>query len=116
MNKVSYEGFGLKCLTFLKASAATIAKGDFVSISADGTVSALSAGEITGKCVDIKGDVVTVQVAGYMTAPILTGETVTYGRCHLALDSDGKLKVTAGARAVLVVSIDSTNGIAGFIL
>lgn len=116
MKKVSFEGFAAEYLTFKKAANATIAKGDFVSVSANQTVAAVAAGEIVGKCVDVCGDLVTVQVKGYMTAPILANELITLGKCHIGLDSDGKAKVLSTAPSVLVTDIASDNSTVGFIL
>lgn len=116
MKKVSFEGFGTEYLTFKKAAGADIKNGDFVSISANNTVSGVAAGEIVGKCADVCGDLVTVQVKGYMTAPVLSGEEITLGRCHIGLDSNGKAKVLSTAPSVLVTDIDTENAIVGFIL
>ncbi len=116
MKKVSFEGAGAEYLTFKKAASAEIEKGDFVSISANATVSAVAAGEIVGKCADVCGDLVTVQVKGYMTAPILSGETITLGKCNLGLDADGKAKILSTASSILVTDIDAENAVVGFIL
>lgn len=116
MKKISFEGFENEYLTFKKAANAEIESGDFVSISANQTVSSVSAGEIVGKCVDVCGDLVTVQVKGYMTAPILSGEDITLGRCHIELDSNGKAKISETADSVLVTDIDTDNSVVGFIL
>lgn len=116
MKKVSFEGFKEECLTFKKAQGASISKGDFVSVSANATVSSASAGEIVGKCVDVCDELVTVQVSGYMKAPILSGQTLTLGRCHIGIDAAGKVKILSGAPAVLITDIDTENLEVGFIL
>lgn len=116
MKKVSFEGVGAEYLTFKKADGADLKKDDFVSVTANGTVGKAAAGEIVGKCADICGDYVTVQVKGYMTAPVLSGQSITLGKCHMGIDSDGKAKVLSSADSVLVTEIDTENAIVGFIL
>lgn len=116
MKKVSFEGVFAQYLTFKKADGAVIDKGDFVSVTENGTVGTVTAGEIVGKCTDTRGDYVTVQVKGYMTAPILSGQSITLGKCHIGLDSNGKAKVLSSSDSVLVTDIDTENAVVGFIL
>ena len=117
MNSVSFEGFNAKYLTFKKADDATLKKGDFVSISSDCSVTNGKADEdIVGMCVDVRDDLVTVQVSGYMTAPVATGQKITYGYSKLTLNEDGKIKAsTAVNRSVLVVEVINLSTV-GFIL
>lgn len=116
MKKISFEGFMAEYLTFKKDENAQIEKGDFVSLAPDGTVCALAAGEIFGRCTDICGDLVTVQVRGYMKAQMLPGQSIAPGRCHIGLDESGKIKMLSSAPSLLVTEADPENGTIGFIL
>lgn len=117
MNSLSFEGFNAKYLTFKKAGAATLNKGDFVTMDNDYTVKSFTAGsDIIGKCVDVREDLVTIQVSGYMEAPIASGQKITYGYTKISLDSTGKATAsTTVNRPVFVVSLDGTKTV-GFIL
>lgn len=116
MKKVSFEGFMAEYLTFRKDENAQVAKGDFVSLSAEGKVCASVPGEIFGRCTDIRGDFVTVQVKGYMKAKVLSGQSIAPGRSHIGLDADGKIKILSTAPSLLVTEVDTENGTIGFIL
>lgn len=116
MKKISFEGALAKYLTFRKAESASVKEGDFVSLSADGDVCEVKKGEIFGKCVDVCGSLVTVQVKGYMTAPLAAGQTVTPGRVRLGIENDGNVKVDTSAAHVLVLSVDTAKSEIGFIL
>ena len=117
MNTISFEGFNAKYLTFLKEEESELKKGDFVGVSDNFTVTKfVSGGDIVGKCVDIRDDLVTVQVSGYMTAAIAPGQKLSYGYSKISLDSSGRatLSVTA-TRPILIVNIEGTKTV-GFIL
>lgn len=118
MNSISFEGFNAQYLTFKKASSAVLNKGDFVSIDRDYTVKKFVPSEaIVGKCVDIRGDFVTVQVSGYMTAPIASAQKIPYGYTALTLNTSGEVIASAASatRCVLVVEIIDSQTV-GFIL
>lgn len=113
MNSVSFEGFNAKYLTFKKSSEATLNKGDFVSMDSSFTVKEFTVGsDIIGKCVDVRDDLVTVQVSGYMTAPLASSQKLACGYSKITLNVDGKAVVsTAASRSVFVVNFnDSTIG------
>ena len=116
MHTVSFEGFNAKYLTFKKAPAAVLYEGDFVSMDNSLTVKEYKTGsDIIGKCVEVKEDLATIQVSGYMEAPIASGQKITLGYSKLSLDSNGKLiNSTEVNRPVFVV--DLTASTAGFIL
>ena len=117
MNTVSFEGFNAKYLTFLKGGNVSLKAGDFVSIDKNFTVKAFAAGtDIVGKCVEVRDNLVTVQVSGYMTAPLAASQKISYGYVKISLDSTGKVTAsTTVNRPVMVVEINGTNSI-GFIL
>ena len=114
---LSFEGFNAKYLTFRKAGAAVLEKGNFVSMDNNFTVKEFKAGtDIIGKCVDVRDNLVTVQVSGYMTAPIASGQKITYGYNKISLDEDGKAKPSTEVnRSVFVVNLEGTKTV-GFIL
>lgn len=116
MKKVSFEGFDAKYLTFRAAENSNFKKGDFVELDNNGCVKAASAGEITGKCVDINGELVTVQVSGYMTGKMADNIFFAPGRRHISLNSSGKLELNSSADSVLVTFTDTDNATVGFIL
>lgn len=117
MAEINFSGINENCITLKKKSGATINIGDFVSITDNGEVGAISAkGDIVGKCVNIRNGFVTVQISGYMTAVAASSETVTRGYGAFGVDTNGKLAAVTGARKILVVKYDSTTGEVGFIL
>lgn len=117
MANINFDGINEQCITLKKKSGDSISVGDFVNITGDGEVGALSEkGDIIGKCVNIRNDFVTVQIAGYMTATAASGETVARGYGEFGVDASGKLAAVTGARKILIVEYDSATGKVGFIL
>ncbi len=117
MSKISFEGYNENCLTFNKAENSEIKKGDFVSLSANGTVTVASAGaDIIGCCVDIDGDYATVQTQGYIQATMASGESIALGYTSVSVNANQQIVASTTARKVLVVEIDSSSNTIGFIL
>lgn len=117
MSKISFEGYNENCLTFNKAEGSAIKKGDFVSISANGTVTtAIADSDIIGYCTDVDGDYVTVQTQGYIKAELASGEVIALGYTSLTTDTNQKITASATARKVLVTDVDTSAKTIGFIL
>lgn len=117
MSKISFEGYNENCLTFNKAEGSAIKKGDFVSLSANGTVTAAAAnGDIIGCCADVDGDYVTVQTQGYIKATLGSGDSIALGYTSLTTNANQEIITSSTARKVLVVDVDIPGRTIGFIL
>lgn len=117
MSKVSFEGYNENCLTFNKAEGSAIKKGDFVSLSGNGTVTVAAANsDIIGYCVDVDGDYVTVQTQGYIKAAPASGESISLGYTSITVNANQEIIASTNARKVLVVDVDMPGRAIGFIL
>lgn len=112
--KVSFEGVGEQVLSFGKATGTE--KGALVKLSAAATVSTCASGEkFVGVCIGTDGDFAAVKTAGYVELGY-TGTAPALGFAKLAADTDGKVKAADGGREYLVIKVDSTAAIVGFIM
>ncbi len=117
MSKISFEGYNENSLTFNKAEGSAIKKGDFVAVSANGTVTvAAENGDIIGYCADVDGDYVTVQTQGYIKATLGSGDGVALGYTSLTTNANQEIISSTTARKVLVVDVDIPGRTVGFIL
>lgn len=117
MSKISFEGYNENCLTFNKEENSAIKKGDFVALSANGTVTVASANsDIIGCCADVDGDYVTVQTQGHIKAPMASGESIALGYSSISVNANQQVVASSTARKVLVVDVDTSAKTIGFIL
>ncbi len=108
---ISFEGFGEGILTF--AAQEDVQAGDLVRITGDGSVIKAEEGDlITGIARTVRGGFAGVQVCGY--ASLAADAGVATGWQTLVCDGENGVKMDAGGRQVLVVSIQGTQ--AGVIL
>lgn len=110
---ISYNGFNNNFLTF--KTNTEIQANKPVKIVSDDAVEVCKNGEVicgvTATCSD---DAVSVQLNGYVELPC-NDSNITLGYTELCADSDGGVKKGTG-RQVLVLKIDKTEKICGFIL
>ena len=112
--KVSFEGIGEQVISFAAASGLT--KGVFVKMSANGTVTACSAGDgFAGYCIESEGGFAEVKTHGYMKCPY-TGTAPSVGFGILVADAGGKVKSAQSGTAYLIVEVDTTAGTVGFMM
>lgn len=113
--KVSFEGIGEQVISF--AAASGTAKNEFVKISANGTVAKCSADDVfAGYCINVDGGFADVKTAGY-TEVGYSGETApSLGFCKLLAAGSGKVTADSDGREYLVLKVDTTNKLVGFIM
>ncbi len=112
---VSFQGFGEQVATFLATD--TVKKGDWVKISANGTVAPCAAGDaMCGKVLSVRGGTAAVQVGGYVSTPI--SGSLSLGRQAVTAGSATALKAAAASNTtapyVLVVEVSEDS--AGILL
>lgn len=115
MKNISYRGFNSSALTF--ESDAEFKKGDPVAISAAGACSPAEEDDLfIGICVSVRGNLITVQMEGYVEVPY-SGTAPECGWGLLCADGDGGVAVSEGTAAVYrIISVDTVNKTVGFIL
>lgn len=104
--RVSFEGVGQVCATFLSGK---LTEGHVVKLTENGTVGACASDEaFCGVAVCCKDDACTVQVGGFVSVKY-SGTAPTIGWRNLAADGKGGVK-TAGTGGVscLVADVDTT--------
>jgi len=112
--KVSFEGIGEQVLSFEKASGTE--KNVFVKVSANNTVAACASGDnFAGYCINTDGSFADVKTHGYIEVPY-TGTAPAVGFASLAADTNGKVKTATTGREYLVIKVDTTNTVVGFIM
>lgn len=131
---VSFGGMGDIIATF--KTSGTVKAGNPVKMQGNGTVQACSDGDrFCGIALAVADDgYATVQLGGYVKA-VYSGSDFSLGYAHALADGDGKLKADAGEEStvvtsdedtvsvteytggeILVIDIDTTAKIVGFIL
>ena len=115
INKISHKGFNEKVLTFY--TDGTIAPGALVKLDSNGKVIKAADTDFIGVAVSQRGQTVAVQVEGYVEAGA-TVSGLSYGWCGLICDEIGKVidRGDSAPKKYLVVKLDSSNSIVGFIL
>ena len=103
--KVAFNSIGEHLVTFASNG---VNKGEPVKVSAAGTVSPCSAGDVfDGAAVDVRGGYASVALDGFVTLPY-TGTAPGIGHVTLAADGSGGVKTAAsGGRTVLAVDVDT---------
>ena len=111
--KVSFEGIGEKVISFKNASAE---KGNFVKMSASGTVAPCSAADgFVGVCLKADSDFADIQTAGYVECGY-TDTAPSVGYATLVASTAGKVKTAQTGREYLVIKVDTANSVVGFII
>ncbi|QEK12725.1 hypothetical protein FQB35_10495 [Crassaminicella thermophila] len=117
-NMIGFDGIGAEYATFASNLDPT-SEGKVVKVSASKTVALAAADDVFhGKAVKVEKDgAVTTQFKGYVEC-VYSGVTdPTIGYTKLSADADGGVKVDAtNGREYLVLFVDTTNKIVGFIL
>lgn len=116
MKNISYRGFNASALTFESESEFT--KGDPVAISAAGACSPAEEDDLfLGICVSVRGNLITVQMEGYVEAAY-SGTAPECGWGKLCADGDGGVAVSEEETAPLyrIIEVDTVNKTVGFIL
>lgn len=117
---VNFEGYNEKILTFEKDTG-SITIGYPVKVSSNGKVSQCSNGDkFCGFAVSVRENLVGVQMSGYKEIKYANGTgsnapTVELGYSTVTAGTEGGVIAATAGNDVLVVSIDKTNKIAGFI-
>ncbi|NCC87338.1 MAG: hypothetical protein EOM05_05655 [Clostridia bacterium] len=113
---ISFNGYNDNSATF--EITGTVATGEVVKMSANNKVTSCTAGnDFCGVLSYIESDdFATVQLSGY--AEVEYTETApTVGYCTLAGNGTGGVKVAStGGRSHLVLNVDTTSKIVGFLL
>ncbi len=113
---ISFNGFNEKAATL--EFTGTIANGDVVKMSANNKVAACVAdNDFCGVLKQGESDsFATVQLCGYAEVPY-TGTAPTVGYSTLAGNGTGGVKVvTTGGKSHLVLNVDTTAKVVGFLL
>lgn len=117
--KLSYEGIGQWAATF---AGEDLAEGEVVKISANGTVSACSAGDdFCGMVISAgrDGSACAVALGGMVTAGYTVpaqGAAPALGWAALTADGAGGVQADADGRSFLVVDVDTAAETVTFVL
>lgn len=113
--KVSFEGIGEQVISFEAASGTK--KNEFVKLSANSKVANCSADDLfAGYCINTDGGFADVMTHGYIEVGY-TGETApAVGFAALSAAGSGKVQADSDGREYLVIKVDSTNAVVGFIM
>lgn len=111
-SKVSFEGIGELAATFYHDEAN---KGAPVAMSGSGCVKNCASGEaFIGVCSNVNAMTAQVQLHGYVRLPY-TGTAPAVGFSALAADGNGGV-TAGGSRTYLVLDVDTTDAVVGFML
>ena len=105
--KMSYEGIGQWAATF---ACSHVSAGQVVKVSANGTVSGCSAGDvISGMVLAVSRDeaACTVVLGGMVTATYTGTTEPGVGWCAMSADGEGGMAVDTNGKKYLVVCVDS---------
>ena len=112
--KVSFEGVGEQVLSFVKAS--DVEKGSIVKMSANATVAKCAAGDnFAGVCIKADDSFADVKTAGYVELGY-TGSAPAVGYAKLTAAGADKVKTADTGREYLVIKVDSSAAVVGFIM
>lgn len=108
--EVSFQGFGEQVATF---TAAEVAAGDLVKLSASGTVTACAEGDLPcGVALSVREGYAAVQLGGY--AVLKASGSVPVGWQALAAAGKDSVKTLEGGLVKLV--LESGDGVVGVLL
>ena len=109
---LSFQGFHENAATF----AGSVPAGQAVRLSASGTVAACANDAVfCGVSGGGSDGYVSVQLTGYVCLPY-TGTAPAVGYGKLAADGNGGVKTGAAGRDYLILNVDTTRGMVGFLL
>ena len=112
--KVSFEGIGEQVLSFMKASG--VEAGSLVKLSANATVANCAAGNnFAGVCIKADDSFADVKTAGYIELGY-TGTAPAVGYAKLTAAGADKVKTADTGREYLVIKVDSSAAVVGFIM
>ena len=112
--KVSFEGVGEQVLSFMKASV--VEKGSLVKLSANATVAKCAAGDnFAGVCIKADDSFADVKTSGYVELGY-TGTAPAVGYAKLTAAGADKVKTADTGREYLVIKVDSSAAVVGFIM
>ena len=112
--KVSFEGVGEQVLSFVKASG--VEKESIVKLSANATVAKCAAGDnFAGVCIKADDSFADVKTAGYVELGY-TGSAPAVGYAKLTAAGADKVKTADTGREYLVIKVDSSAAVVGFIM
>ena len=113
--KVSFEGIGEQVVSFAAASGTV--KNEFVKMSSNNTVGKCSADDVfAGYCLKVEGGFADVMTHGYVEAGYVGDTAPTVGFCALSAAGSGKVQADEDGREYLVLKVDTTNAVVGFIM
>lgn len=110
---ISYNGFNSNFLTF-KTDEKLEPNKPVKIVAGDKVAYCKSGDSICGVVVSSSDDTACVQICGYVELPY-SDSSITVGFNEICSDSDGCVTKGTGER-VLILRVDSSKGICGFIL
>ena len=114
--KVSFEGIGENIVTFYNSKASSATAGVPVKMSgACETAKCVDGERFFGVAVAGDSEFAAVQTKGYVEMPY-SGTAPGVGFGKRAADTKGGVKTDANGGEFLIVDVDATNSVVGFIL
>ncbi len=105
-HSISMQGIGAQCLSAKKGASGTA--GYPCKLSANDTVINAAAGDdFCGVISGVRGTLVTVQYAGFVTLPY-TGTAPSVGYATLVANGSGGVKTAQSGKAYLVTNVNTT--------
>lgn len=116
--KVSFEGVNEQVLSFKSASVTDGAlEGKFIKMSGNFTVAACAAtNAFAGMCIHDEGGFADVMTHGYIECEYSGDTAPAVGYATLVCASATTVSTAQTGREVLVLKVDTTNKIVGFIM
>ncbi|MGI6014574.1 MAG: hypothetical protein ACOX7K_09945 [Oscillospiraceae bacterium] len=114
--KVSFEGIGELSATFYHDNAT---KGELVMLSDNHRVKDCTSGAtFIGICTNANALTAQVQLYGYVKLPYTGSTAPSVGYCRLMANGDGGVSVASSStgREYLVLDVDTTDAVVGFML
>lgn len=116
---VSFEGFGEQVATF--SADTSVKRGDWVKLSANGTVSPCAAGDAPcGKAVSVRDGAAAVQLGGYVSTAVSGTLSLGWQTVTAAGSTSVKTLTTGGEKAteqgIPVLVVETASGTAGILL
>lgn len=114
--KVSFEGIGELAATFYHDDAT---KAELVTMSGNNRVKDCASGAtFIGICTNVNALTAQVQLHGYVQLPYTGSTAPSVGYCRLAANGSGGVSVAGSStgREYLVLDVDTTDAVVGFML
>lgn len=117
MADINLNGINTQYITLKKKADTSFNVGDFITITSNFEACPIKANsDIVGKCVNIRNDIATIQISGFMTAILDDTESINRGYGSYGIDTNGKLVSLEGARKILVIGFDNATSTVSFLL